>query len=147
MTGKDAADQPAAPLGQGHHDEAPIVATALLLDEPTPHEVTDHHRRVAVAAQQLGAQIALAERAVVQQCLQHAELADGEAGLGHDPTHPGGDGLGGAHELDVGVEGGGLGDGARVARGHSSNSNGLYDAPRPLSSGRGEGRRRAARER
>jgi hypothetical protein len=125
VAGEDPGDQPAASLGQCHHDEAAIVAASLLLDQAAPHEVTDHHGGVAIAAQQLGAQIALAQRAVMQQRLQHAELADGEAGLRHDVAHAGRHRLGGPHQLDVGVEGGGFRGGARVARGHRSNLNGL----------------------
>jgi hypothetical protein len=125
VPGKDRGDQPAAPLGQRDHDEAAIVATALLRHQPPAHEVADHHRGVAIAAQQLLAELALAERAVMQQRLQHAELPDGEPGLRHHAADAGRDRLGRPHQLDVGVEGGGLGRRARVAGRHRSNLNGL----------------------
>jgi hypothetical protein len=125
VPGEDLADQRAPTRGERDHHEAAIVLAAGLRDEPAAHQVTDHHRGVAVTAQQLGAQLALAERPVVQQGLQHAELADGEAGARHHVADARGDRLGGAHELDVGVERGGLGECARVARGHGLNSNGL----------------------
>jgi hypothetical protein len=125
VAGEDPGDQPVATLGQRHHDEPSIVAATRLLDEAATHEVADHHGGVAVAAQQLGAQIALAQRTVMQQRLQHAELADGEAGLRHDVAHASRHRLGGPHQLDVGVEGGGFHGGARVPRGHRSNLNGL----------------------
>jgi hypothetical protein len=78
VTRKDRADQPPAPLGQRDHDEPAVVAPALLCDEPAPHEVTDHDRGVPVAAEQLLTELALTERPVMQQRLQHPELADRE---------------------------------------------------------------------
>jgi hypothetical protein len=50
VTGKDRGDQPASLLGERDHDEAAIVATALLGDQAAAHEVADHDRGVAVAA-------------------------------------------------------------------------------------------------
>jgi hypothetical protein len=125
VSGKDRDDQPAASLGQRDHDEAAIVATAFLRHQAPAHEVADHHRGVAVAAQQLLTELALAERAVVQQRFQHAELPDGEPGLRHHATDASGDRLGGPHQLDVGVEGSRLGRRAPVAGRHRSNLNGL----------------------
>jgi hypothetical protein len=125
VPGEDLADQRAPARGERDRHEPAIILAAGLGDEPAAHQVADHHRRVAIAAEQLGAELALAERPVVQQRLQHAELADGEAGARHHVAHAGGDRLGGAHELDVGVERGRLGERARVARGHDLNSNGL----------------------
>jgi len=125
VAGKDLRDQPASPLGQRHDDEPAIVTTALLRDQAAPNEVADHDGGVAVAAQQLLTEIALAQRPVVQQRLQHAELSDGEPGRRHHAPHPRGHRLGGPHELDVGVERRRLHRGARIARGHSSNLNGL----------------------
>jgi hypothetical protein len=125
VTREDLADQRRAARGERDHHEAPIVPAAGLGDQPAAHQVADHHRRVAVAAQQLGPQLALAERPVMQQGLQHAELPDGEAGARHHVADARGDRLGGAHKLDVGVERDGLVERARVARGHGFNSNGL----------------------
>jgi hypothetical protein len=125
VTGKDRGDQPASPLGERDHDEAAIVATALLLHQAPANEVAHHDRRVAVAAQQLLTELALAERTMVQQRLQHAELPDREPGLRHHAAHPRRDRLGGPHELDVGVEGSRLGRRARIAGRHRSNLNGL----------------------
>jgi hypothetical protein len=139
VAGKDLRDQPPARSGQRDHDESPIVAPAHLLDEAAAGEIGHDDRDVAVAAQQLRAQVALAQRPVVQQRLQHAELADREAGRRHHGVHPGGDGLGRPHQLDVRVEGGGLGGAPGIAGRHGSNLNGLY-APRPgLSSKRAPG--------
>jgi hypothetical protein len=112
-------------LGQRDHDEAAIVATPLLRDQATAHEVADHDRGVAVAAQQLLAELTLAERTVVQQRLQHAELPDREPGRRHHATDSRRDRLGRPHQLDVGVEGGRLGRRTRVAGRHRSNLNGL----------------------
>jgi hypothetical protein len=125
VAGKDLRDQPASRLGQRHHDEPAVVATPLLLDETAADEVADHDGGVAVAAQQLLTEIALAQRPVMQQRLQHAELADGEPGRRHHAPHPRGHRLGRPHELDVGVEGCRLHGRAGIARGHSSNLNGL----------------------
>jgi hypothetical protein len=122
---KDLRDQPPPRRGQRDHDEPPIVAPALLLGQAAPGEVGHDDRGIAVAAQQLGAEIALAERPVVQEGLQHAELADGEARRRHHAVHPRGDRLGGPHQLDVRVEGGRLGPAARVPCRHGSNLNGL----------------------
>jgi hypothetical protein len=125
VAGKDLRDQPASPLGQRHDDEPAIVTPTLLVDQAATDEVADHDGGVAVAAQQLFTEIALAQRPVMQQRLQHAELSDGEPGRRHHAPHPRGDRLGGPHELDVGVERGRLPRRARIARGHSSNLNGL----------------------
>jgi hypothetical protein len=125
VPGKDLRDQPASLLGQRHHDEPAIVTTPLLLDQAATDEVAHHDGGVAVAAQQLLTEIALAQRSVVQQRLQHAELSDGEPGRRHHAAHPGRDRLGGPHELDVGVERRRLHRSARIARGHGSNLNGL----------------------
>jgi len=125
VAGEDLLDQSPPRGGQRDHHEPPIVTPAHLLDQPAADEVGHDDRGVAVAAQQLGAEIALAQRAVVQQRLQHAELADGQARRRHHAVHPGGDRLGRPHQLDVGVEGGGLGRSARVAGRHGSNLNGL----------------------
>jgi hypothetical protein len=134
VAGKDLADQPPAPLGQRDRHVAAVVTPAFLRHEIPADEVAHHDGGVAVAAQELLTEVALAERPVMQQRLQHAELSDGEPGRRHDPAHPCGDRLGGAHELDVGVERRRLGPGAGIARRHGSNSNGLYAARRALSS-------------
>jgi hypothetical protein len=125
VAGEDLRDQPLSGAGQRDHDEPPVVAPARLLDQPPTNQVGHHHRGVAVAPQQLGAEVALAQGAVMQERLQHPELSDGEAGCRHHAVHPGGDGLGGAHQLDVGVERSGLGRITGVARGHGSNLNGF----------------------
>jgi hypothetical protein len=122
---KDPADQPVSALGQRDGDEPAVVVAPLLGDEAAANEVGHDHRRIAVAAQQLVPEIALAQRAVMQQRLQHAELSDREPGVGHHAAHPRGDGLGRAHELDVGIQRRRLHRGPRIARGHGSNSNGL----------------------
>jgi len=125
VAGKDLADQPVAALGQRDGDEAAIVVPPLLVDQLAAHEVSHDHGGVAVAAQQLLPEIPLAQRTVVQQRLQHAELSDREPGTGHHARDPRGDGLGRPHELDVGVQRRRLRRGARIARRHGSNSNGL----------------------
>jgi hypothetical protein len=125
VAGKDLRDQPASLLGQRHDDEPAIVTTTLLLDQAATDEVAHHDGGIAVAAQQLFTEIALAQRPVMQQRLQHAELSDGEAGRGHHAPHPRGHRLGGPHELDVGVERDRFRGSARIAGGHRSNLNGL----------------------
>jgi hypothetical protein len=122
---KDLADQPVSELGQRDGDEPPVVVAPLLGDEAAANEVGHDDRRVAVAPQQLVPEIALAQRAMVQQRLQHPELSDREPGPGHHAAHPRGDGLGRAHELDVGIQRRRLRRVPRIARGHGSNSNGL----------------------
>jgi hypothetical protein len=122
---EDLRDQPPPVGGQRDHDEPAIVASPCLLDEPPAGEVAHHDRRVAVAAQQLGTEIALTQRTVVQERLQHAELPDRQPRRRHHAVHPGRDRLRRPHQLDVGVEGGGLGRAAGVARRHASNLNGL----------------------
>jgi len=125
VPGEDLRDQPPPPAGQRDHDEPPIVAAARLLDESPAGEVGHDDRGVAVAAQQLGAEVPLAQRPVVQQRLQDAELPDREPRRRHHAIHPGRDRLRRSHQLDVGVEGGRLGRAAGVARRHRSNLNGL----------------------
>jgi hypothetical protein len=123
VAGEDVRDQPPAPLGETYHDVPPIVAPPRLIHQAAPDQVADHHGGVAVRAQQLLAEVPLAERSVVQQGLQHAELADGEPHRGHHAAHAGGDGLGGPHQLDVGVERRRFRWGAAIPRRHRSNSN------------------------
>jgi hypothetical protein len=132
VAGEDLGDEPPAAPRQRHGDEAAIVPPASLRDEPAPDEVGHDHRGVAVAAEQLEPEVALAERTVVEQGLQHAELPDGEAGGRHHAARAGGQRLAGPHQLDVGVQGGLLERGASVARGHGSNSKGLYARPRAV---------------
>jgi hypothetical protein len=125
VPGKDLADQAAPRLGQRHGDEPTIVEPPRLLDEAATHEIGDDHRGVAVAAQELLTEIALAERTVMEQGLQHAELTDREPRPGHDPADPRGDGLGGPHQLDVSVQRDRLDRSARVPGRHGSNLKGL----------------------
>jgi hypothetical protein len=125
VPGEDLRDQPPPLTGQRDHDEPAIVAPPRLFDEPAAGEVGHDHRGVAVAAQQLGAEVALTQRPVVQQRLQHTELPDREPRRGHHAVHPGRDRLRRPHQLDVRVEGGGLGRVAGVARRHGSNLKGL----------------------
>jgi hypothetical protein len=126
VAGEDGRDQLSSGAGQRHHDEASVVLPALLGDQAAPGEVRHDHRGVAVAPQQLGAEVSLAERAVVQERLQHAELADGQPRLRHHAVDTRGDRLRGPHQLDVRVEGRRLGRTAGVAGRHGSNLNGLY---------------------
>jgi hypothetical protein len=51
--------------GQRHHDESPVVAPARLLDQPAANQVGHDDRGVAVAAEQLGPEVALAQRPVM----------------------------------------------------------------------------------
>jgi hypothetical protein len=123
VTRKDVGDQPASPLGQRDGDEPAIVTPALLLHERPADEVAHDDRGVAVAAQKFLAKIALTQRPVVQERLQHAELADGETGGGHHPADARGHGLGRPHQLDVSVERRRFRRGAAIPRRHRSNSN------------------------
>jgi hypothetical protein len=125
VPGEDRRDQPLSLRGQADGHEATVVRPADLGHEPATDQVGHDHRRVAVAAQELLPEVPLAQRPVVQERLQHAELADGQASLAHHAAHPRRDRLGGPHELDVGVEGRRLRGRARVAGGHSSNLNGI----------------------
>jgi hypothetical protein len=134
VAGEDLRDQPPPPLGQRDGDEAPVVHAARLPDQAAAHEVAHDDRGVAVAAEQLRAEVPLAQGPVVQERLQHAELPDGQPRRCHHAVHPGGHRLGGPHELDVGVERRRLHRGARIAGGHGSNLNGLYVDPPALSS-------------
>jgi len=85
---------------------------------PRPDEVTDDDGGVAVAAEQLLAEVPLTQRPVMQEGLQDAELPDGQAGVSHDAGHPGGDRVGRPHQLDVRLESRGLGRSAWIAGRH-----------------------------
>lgn len=122
VTGEDVGDEPAPGLGQGDRLIALVVLSTRPLHETPAQQVAHHHRGIRVAAQELLAEVALAERPVVQEGFQRAELANGEAGRAHDAAHPRGERLRRAHELDVGVEGGGLRGAAGIACRHGSNS-------------------------
>jgi hypothetical protein len=125
MAREDPADQPAAALGEAHRHHPPVLGPPLLADQAPAHQVAHHHGGVAAAAQQLASDLALRERAVVEQRLQRTELADGEIGGPHHVAHPRRHRLRRAHQLDVGVEGSDLVGGAGVAGRHRSNLNGL----------------------
>jgi hypothetical protein len=120
---KDAADQAAALVRERDSDEAPVVGPALAPNETAPGKVADHDRDIAAAAQELPAEIALAEGPQVQERLQDPELADGQVGRPHQRIEPGGHRVGGAHELDVRVEGGFLLSAAAIVGGHALNLN------------------------
>jgi hypothetical protein len=122
VTREDVGDEPAPGIGQGDRLIAFVVHAARPLHETPAQQVAHHHRGIGVAAQELLTEVPLAERPVVQEGFQRAELPDGEAGRAHDAAHPRGQGLRRAHELDVGVEGRGLRGAARVACRHVSNS-------------------------
>jgi hypothetical protein len=122
---KDLDDQPAAARAERDHHEPAIVPAPLLVHEAAPGQVGDDHRGVAVAAQQLGAEIALAERPVVQQRLQRAELPDRQPRRRHHVPRARSDRLAGPHQLDVGVERHRLHRGAPIASGHRSNLKGF----------------------
>jgi hypothetical protein len=122
---EDPADQPATALGQAHRDHPPVLGPPLLPDQPPARQVAHHHGGVAAAAQQLAPDLALRERAVVEQRLQRPELADGERGGLHHVAHACRHRLPRAHQLDVRVEGDDLVGGAGVAGRHRSNLNGL----------------------
>jgi len=122
---EDPADQPATALGEAHRDHPPVLGPPLLADQPPSHQVAHHHGGVAAAAQELAPDLALRERAVVEQRLQGPELADGQIGGPHHVAHPRRHRLRRAHQLDVGVEGDDLVGAAGVAGRHRSNSNGL----------------------
>jgi len=122
VTGEDVGDEPAPGIGQGDRLIALVVLSARPPHEAPAQQVAHHHRGVGVAAQELLAEVALAERPVVQEGFQRAELPDGETGRAHDATHPRGQRLRRAHELDVGVEGRSLRGAAGIACRHGSNS-------------------------
>src|SRR6185503_12396976 len=83
VPGEEVTDEPTALVGETDRDEAAIVTTPGPTHQSTECEIADHHGDVAAAAQQLASEIALAERAQVQQRLQGAELADGQSDRGH----------------------------------------------------------------
>src|SRR5205823_7272352 len=78
VAGEYLRDEP-PPLGcEVHGHVASIVVATLAPHQPAALEVVDDGRDVAAAAQQLGAERALAEGTEVQQGLQDAELRRGQ---------------------------------------------------------------------
>jgi hypothetical protein len=69
VAGEDLADHPISALGQRDGDEPTVVVAPLLGDEVAANQVGHDHGGVAVTAQELVSEIALAQRAVVQQRL------------------------------------------------------------------------------
>lgn len=125
MAGEDVGDEPSPGLRERHHLIALVVVSAGTLHQVAAEEIAHHHRGVGVASQELLAQRSLAQRAVVEQRLERAELADGQPRLPHDVSHPDRQRFRRAHQLDVRVQRGGLGGGTRIAGRHGSNSNRL----------------------
>lgn len=122
MVGEDVGDEPAPHHREGHRLITAIILAARALHEAPAEQIAHDHRGVGVAAEELLPEVALAERAVVQQRFEGAELPDGEPGRGHHAARPRGERFRRAHELDVGVERRRLRGTARVACRHVSNS-------------------------
>src|SRR5260370_9712644 len=133
---KDPADQSAALVGERDRDEPPVLRPPVAAHEPAPREVADHHRDVPAAAEELAAQVPLAERSPVEQRLQRAELADGQVVGAHQRIEARGHRVGRAHELDVRVERGPLLRGTPVVGGHTLNLNRLLVRAPPRCQGR-----------
>jgi hypothetical protein len=125
VAGEDVGDEAPPRVGQRHGLVAAVVLAARALDEPAPQEIDHHDGGVGVAAEELLAQLALTEGPMVEQGLERAELPDGEPGPPHHVPDPNRQRLGGAHELDVRVEGRRLRGASGVACRHGSNSNRL----------------------
>jgi hypothetical protein len=125
VVGKDVGDEPSSCLGQGDGQVAAVVPAARPLHEATAQEIAHDHRGIGVASQELLPEITLAERPVVQERLEGAELADGEPRRRHHTPDPRGERLRRAHQLDVGVQGRRLHGAAGVPSRHGSNSNRL----------------------
>ena len=122
---EDAGDETAPPVGQGDGQVAAVISPARALHEAPAEQVAHDHRGIGVAPQELLPEVALAERPVVQERLQSAELPDGQPRLRHHAAHARGERLGRAHQLDVGVESCGLRGAAGVSCRHDSNWNRL----------------------
>ena len=108
-------DEGAAWAGEVDADKAAISGVALAADVAVALQVVHHEGEVGGALENLGGELGLAERAAVKEGFEHAELGEGEAGR-ETGVAAGGDGLGGAHELDEGTEGAARGGGARGGR-------------------------------
>ena len=70
VTGEDVGDEPAPGLGQGDRLIALVVLSTRPLHETPAQQVAHHHHGIRVAAQELLAEVALAERPVVVPHLQ-----------------------------------------------------------------------------
>jgi hypothetical protein len=118
---EDAGDETAPPLGQRDGQVAAVISPARAPDEAAAEQVAHDHRGIRVAPQEFLPDIALAERPVVQERFQRAELADGQPRPRHHAAYARGERLGRAHQLDVGVESCRLGGAAGVPCRHDSN--------------------------
>ena len=95
----------AATLGRElDFDEAAVGGIAGARDEAVALEVVDDESEVAAALEQFGGELGLEERPEVVEGFEGGELCEGDA-VGQDEVGAGGDGVGGSHQLDVGVEG------------------------------------------
>lgn len=105
MGGEDARDEAAAGGGQGDAHASAILGAAGPPDHPAAFEVVEDDRDIAAAAQELAGELALVHRAEMKESLEDAELSGGKAFASEGAGEDGGQGFGGAGELDVGIEG------------------------------------------
>ncbi len=105
---EECADEAAALGRELDFDEAAVGGIAGARDEAVALEVVDDEGEVAAALEQFGGELGLEERPEVVEGFEGGELREGDAG-GQDEVSAGGDGVGGSHQLDVGVEGENLG--------------------------------------
>ena len=101
--GEKGADEGFALGGELHDDEAAIGRIAFAADIAGFLQVIHHQSEIASALEELLGQFALAERADVVECLQHAELGNGQA-IRQNVMHTDRDRLSRALKLDKCVE-------------------------------------------
>jgi hypothetical protein len=107
--GREEARHKAASRGrQVHRHHAAVVPAALAAHPAMLFEVVNDQGDVPAAFEQLLPELALAQRPEMQEGLERPELADGEPGGLVRRRRASGQGVGGAKQGDIGVEGANL---------------------------------------
>ncbi len=112
--GEDGLDEGSSIGGQGDGNEAAVVGVLLAFNEAALFEVIDDEGHIAGTFKDFLSEGFLAHRAEEVEGFEGSELTDGEMDILEMFTDVGTDGVGGAHEFNIGVESADFLSGTRI---------------------------------